>query len=889
MRRFLRRGRLDDERAREIRAHIEHHIDDLVAQGIPEREAIREVRRQFGNPQAIRQEIYEMNSVPVLDPLVRDLRYAVRMLRKTPGFTFAAAVTLALGIGANTAVFSVVNALLFAPLPYPQPDRLALLQYHTRDPKSGDSRDVGANGRMWLAVRDYTSTIDAAVVGGTAGVNLVAGDRAAYVQQQRVSAGYFRVVGIPPLIGREFTRDEDVPGGPAVVILNNQLWKTVFNGDRSIVGRTIELRGESYTVIGVLPENFPITERNSFSGGQGVDLWTPLRPSTNGEGGGINYSVIARLHDGVKWAQAEQDVRNASPHAFQNVPADTLAELGLVPMQQAMTAGIRRPLLMLWGAVAIVLLIACVNIAGLLLARGAARTREIATRMALGSGRWVVIRQLLVESLVLALFGGALGLAVGWIVLAAIGDLAAQTFDLWQPLTLNLRALAVTLAFAVGTSIAFGLAPAIQASRLDVQAALGEGGTRAIAGTSNRWPRQVLVVAEVALGVVLLISSGLLVRTFMHLRDLAPGFDDRNLVTISVSLQDARYKDPLAVQALFDDTLRRMRAIPGVDSAGVALGMPYTRLLNIGMRRIDGAEVDDPKTGKITNESYVTPGFFETLKVPVRQGRVFTDADTVSSPKVVVVNEAFVARYYKHEPMVVGRHIASGNDLREIVGVIGNVQQGAAGWGNFAPISPLPCLYVPVSQTSTAFLTLVHTWFQPSWAVRTTVPLETAVPRLREALQGVDPHLPIAQVNTIDELRGQKLVSQRFMMLLVAGLGLLALVLSAVGLQGLIASSVNERTRELGVRLALGATGRQVLGIVVAPGLLLAGIGVIIGSAGALAGTRLMESFIWGVRPTDPLTFVAVIVVLLAVALLASVVPAMRVLRLDPAKTLRAE
>jgi len=889
VRRFFRRGRLDSERASEIQAHLDHHVDDLIAQGLPRSDAIREARRRFGNPHAIRQEIYEMNSLPVLEPFIRDLRYAFRMLRKTPGFTFAAAATLALGIGANTAVFSVVNALLFTPLPYPQPDRLALLQYHTRSPKSGDNRDVGSNGRMWFAVRDYTSTIDAAVLGGTAGVNLVAGDRAAYVQQQRVSAGYFHVVGIPPLIGREFTRDEDVPGGPAVVILNNSLWKTMFNADRSIVGRTIQLRGESYTVVGVLPENFPVTQRSSFTGGQGVDLWTPLRPSTNGEGGGINYTVVARLHDGINLAQARDDVRNASPHAFQHVDPGTLAELDLVPMQQAMTAGIREPLMMLWGAVAIVLLIACVNIAGLLLARGATRTREIATRMALGSGRRAVIRQLLVESVALASIGGALGLGVGWLVLNALGDLAAQTFDLWQPLALDARALGVTVVFALGTSIIFGLAPAIQASRLDVRAGLGEGGTRAVAGASNRWPRRVLVIAEVALGVVLLISSGLLVRTFVHLRGLAPGFDDRNLVTVSVSLQDARYKDPVAVQGLFDETLRRMRGIPGVEGAGVGLGMPYTRLLNNGMRRLDGPEVDPPDSGQLTNETYVTPGLFEALKVPVRQGRVFADSDGASSAPVAVVNEAFVARYFKKDRSVLGRHLASGKEVREIVGVVGNVEQGSAGWGDFEPISPLPCLYIPVSQTSSAFLTLVHTWFQPSWAIRTSMPFETVVPKVREALQSVDPHLPIAEVNTIDDLRGEKLVSQRFMMILVAGLGLLALVLSAVGLQGLIASSVNERTRELGVRLALGATGSQVMGDVVAPGLMLAAIGVVIGSAGALVSTRLMQSFIWGVTPTDPLTFIGVVAVLLAVALLASVIPALRVLRLDPAKTLRAE
>lgn len=830
-----------------------------------------------------------MSSVLVAEPIVRDLRYAFRMLRKTPGFTVAAVLTLALGIGANTAVFSVADALLFTPLPYPQPSRLGVVGYHTRNVTRGENRSTGANGRMWFAVRDNTTTLDAAVIGGTAGVNLVANDRAAYVQQQRVSANYFHVVGIPPLLGREFTKDEDVPGGPAVCILNYGLWKTVFNGDQAVIGSAIQLRGEAYTVVGVLPDHFPVTERTSFSGGQGVDLWTPLRPATSGEGGGVNYSVIARLHDGASWPEAAADVQHASPSAFQNVARGDLAELTIEPMQRAMTAEIRQPLLMLWGAVAIVLLIACVNIAGLLLARGATRTREIATRMALGSGRSAVVRQLLVESAVLALLGGALGVLVGWVVLSVIGSLGAQVFDIWQPLGLNPRALFVTLAIALATSVFFGLAPAIQASRLDVNVGLSDGGTRAVAGGSNRWPRRLLVVAEVALGVVLLISGGLLIRTFVHLRDLDPGFDDRNIVTMSVSLQDARYKDPAAVHQLFEETLRRMRGIAGVEQAGVALGMPYTRLLNYGIVRIDGPTVDGPDNGQITNQSYVSPGYFEALKVPVRAGRVVTLADTAGSPKIAVVNDAFVARYYKSDPNVVGRHLRSGGDVREIVGVVGNVQQGSAGWGSFGPISPLPCMYVPVAQTSSAFLTLVHTWFQPSWAVRSSLPMDALVPKLRQAIEAVDPHLPVAQVNTIAMLRGEKLAAQRFMMLLVAGLGALALLLSAVGLHGLIASGVNERTRELGIRMALGASGSQMLRNVVASGVALALIGVAIGGVAALAAARLLRSYLWGVESADPITFAAVGVTLLAVALVASILPALRVLRLDPAHTLRAQ
>ena len=890
MLRFFRRGRIDRERAREIHAHLDHHVDELVAQGHTRDEAIREARRRFGNPQTIREEIYEMNSVPLVEPLLRDVRFALRMLRKTPGFTFAAVVTLALGIGANTAVFSVVNALLFTPLPFPHPDRLAVLEYHTRSPKGGENRDIGANGRMWEAVRDHTSKVDAAVLGGTSGVNLIAGESAAYVFQQRVSAGYFRVMGIAPMIGREFSPDEDRAGGTPVVILNFDLWKRVFGGDPSVVGRSIRLRGEAYTVIGVMPADFPVTQRTSFQSGSTVDLWTPLKPRSGpGEGSGTNYEVVLRLKDGVSWAEARNDVHGASSFAFVNVPKDSIAELGLVPMQEAMTAEVRQPLLMLWGAVGVVLLIACVNVAGLLLARGATRTREIATRMALGSGRTAVIRQLLVESALLALLGGAAGLAVASVVLAGLGSLGAEVFGLWQPLTLNLKVLAVTVVIALGTSVVFGLIPAVQTSRLDVQTALAETGTRGVAGRSGRWPRRILVISEVALGVILLVSAGLLIRTFVHLRDLAPGFDETNLITASVSLQDARYRDAAAVARLFDESLARIRAIPGVQDAAAGLGMPYTRLLNDGIQRLDGPVIDKPDDFRCTNENWVTPRFFETLKLPIREGRVIRPEDVGGAPLVTVVNEAFVARYYK-DGIVIGRHIRTEGRTLEIVGVVGDVQQGNSGCGGHeGPILATPTFYVPVSQMRSGFLNVIHTWFEPSWVVRSTMPASTVVPELRTAIQQVDPLLPIATIKTIDDLRGEKLASQRFMMLLVAGLGILALVLSAVGLQGLIASSVNERTRELGVRLALGATGSQVMGTIVLPGLTIALAGVAIGSAGALATTRLMQSFIWGVEPTDPLTFLAVVATLLGVALIASVIPAMRVLRLDPAKTLRAE
>lgn len=473
----------------------------------------------------------------MLEPLVRDLRYAVRMLRKTPGFTAIALVTLAVGIGVNTAVFSVVNALLLKPLPFPEPDRLGAVTTLFRSPR-GQNEQTSVDGKTFFAIHDNATMVATAVSSGGlgGGVNLVAGGVAANVKQRRVSAGYFAVLGVSPLIGREFTGDEDREGGQPVAVLSHALWTRVFRGDPASVGRAISLRGEPYTVVGVMPRG--------FTTGAPTDVWTPLGPSTKGEGGGSNYGMIARLRRGATWEQANAEIaRLGSAAAREGYTPDVTAVCKVIPLQQGETSEIREPLLMLWAAVGLVLLIACVNLAGLLLARSSMRTREIATRMALGSGRGAVIRQLLIESGVLALAGGVLGALVGWGVLDALKRLSTNVFPIGFPIQLDARVLAATLLVALVTSVLFGLVPALHASRVNVQGALAESGTRAVAGATARWPRRLLVVGEVAMGVVLLVSAGLLVRTFIHLRTLDPGFDPTRVITASVSLQDARYQD----------------------------------------------------------------------------------------------------------------------------------------------------------------------------------------------------------------------------------------------------------------------------------------------------------------------------------------------------------
>jgi predicted permease len=564
---------------------------------------------------------------------------------------------------------------------------------------------------------------------------------------------------------------------------------------------------------------------------------------------------------------------------------DASTRLRLISFQRGLTVDVRQPILILWAAVGVVLLIGCVNIAGLLLARAAGRTREMATRMALGSGRAALIRQMLAESVVLGLCGGAAGTGLGWLGVKALKALTPASLNLWQAVDLDWRVLAATAFASIAAGILFGLYPALAASRLQIRAALGEAG-RAVAGGRNPWPRRLLVTSEVALGVVLLVGAGLLIRTFAHLRGLNPGFDAHNVITAELSLQDARYATSQSVNRLFEQSLARMRELPGVESAAVTISLPYERALNTGFQRMDGPHVDTES--QITNMFYITPEYFRVLRIPLLRGRVFTAADSSISAPATVVSEAFVKMYMPGDEPV-GRHLdLGGGEKREIVGVVGDVQQ-KSGWGDGAPTAAMPDIYIPAMQVQDKFMQLVHTWFSPSWTVRSAGPAEGVIAGMQRALQSVDPQLPFAGFHSMEDVRYRALAQERFQAVLLGALAGLALLLAAVGIYGLIANSVAERTRELGIRLALGATVPQAMRSVALPGVALALAGVIVGSVMAGFATQMLRHLVWGVRPGDPLTFAAVGVGLLGVAAAASFLPALRVTRLNPAETLRQE
>jgi predicted permease len=598
--------------------------------------------------------------------------------------------------------------------------------------------------------------------------------------------------------------------------------------------------------------------------------------------------VVVRLKDGVSWSQAAAEVGAAADSEMPRRTSNSGATMThtVLPLQKQMTADVRLPLLLLSAGVATVLLVACVNLAGLLLARAGRRTREIATRLAVGGDRRAVVRQLLVESLVLALCGGLAGLMLGAL---ALEGLKATATDLlltpWGQVTLDARVLSVTLGLTALTAVLFGLVPAIQATRLDVQAALSEGGTRSVAGGARGWPRRLLVAAEVALGVVLLVGAGLLTRTFIYLQTQPAGFDPSNVITVSASLEDARYEKHESIEQLFGRSLERIRRIPGVETAAVSLGLPYERILNMGARIV--GPNGDRSDFVFATATYVTPGYFETLRQPLVSGRTLRDSDTKTSTKSVVVNEAFARRYFKDRDAV-GEHVFMSGEVREIVGVVGNVQQ-RGGFQTFGPLDALPGIYMPFSQFANGGLRTIHGWFSTAWIIREARAGAVTEATLRSAMSETDSQLAVSAVRPIDEVRSASLTRQRMLMTLVAALGALALFLAAIGIHALIASGVAERTRELGIRMALGATVGQTVREAALPGILMAVAGLIAGTAIAYGASGLIRSLLWGVNANDPLTFAAVIGALLVVAVTASVIPALRVRNLDPVSLLRSE
>lgn len=873
---LVTRRKLDDRLDDEVAFHLAMLADDHARRGLSAEEARAAARRDFGGVMRMKEAYREQRSVPAIEAFIQDARYGVRTLLRTPGFTLAALLTLALGIGANSAIFTVVNAVLLRPLPFAQPERLVRLE--RRYPGGyGSNQD----GLRFLFFRDNLRSVEAlAASSGMGTFNLSRGDRSEFVNALGVSKEYFGVFGVHPIHGGPFTADHDRPGGPDVAILSHGLWRTHFGERPGVVGESILLGEKPYTVVGVMPAG--------FDPGWKVDLLLPLRTGLSGRGGGFNYTVVGRLRSGatVESASAEAATlwhafRSQHPKVFvrrDGRPTDEIPS-GFAPLQETMSRSVRPALLMMLAAVGVLLLIACANTANLLLARASGRGREMAVRAALGAGRGRMVRQLLTESVLLSVSGGALGLLLAYWSVPALLSLTPPAYILNRHVEIDATVLAATLVVATLTGVVFGLAPALSLSRHDLVAAFKDDGARTTTGRRAGLLRQALVVSEVALCTVLLIGAGLLVKTFVNLRAVDPGFDPHGVLSAQMPMGTARYADPAALNQFYRDGLDRVRAIPGVRAAAIASGLPIEQALNLNVDILDGPE---KLQNELTDWRYVTADYFETMRIPIVAGRGFTEADAAGAPKVAVVSEQFARRLFKGTSPI-GRHIRvfDADGEMEIVGVVKDLKEG----GLRRP--PLEVMYVPAAQLHTAAARTTHSYFPVNWVVRADSAGPLLADRIAEEIRKLDPRQPFSRFRTMDELKTANIAIERFQMTLLTVFGSIGLLLAAAGIYGLIAYSVAQRTREFGVRLALGATGTRILRSVLWNGTRLSLIGTIIGSVGALWLTKILQGFVWGVSTVDTPTFAIVAVVLIAVAVFASLLPALRAVRLNPVSALR--
>jgi predicted permease len=864
--------RLDDDLDNELQTHIDLAIEENMQSGMSAEAGRTKALREFGGVTQTREAYRMQRGIPFAEVLVQDARYALRQLSRNPGFTLTLILTLALSIGANTAIFSIVNALMLKSLPYAHPERMGTIDARIVGPQSSDDR-IDLDGEEWELLRDNVPALISAVAGGTSGVNLRAGEHVQYVHAGRISAHYLDVLAIRPAFGRNFSETEDLPHGPRAAILSYNLWRNTFGADRNLLGQAILLKGDVYTVIGVLPEGVTMP--------QNADVYTALQPSREGEGGGKNFDVITRLRDGATWLQADAEINRAwagraADFASHNAGARRIYYS--VPLKKGETAELRPKALTLMLAAGFILLIACANLAGLALVRILRRTPEIATRLALGASHWRVQKQLWVENLMLALVGGLAGVGAGFLALRGLLSLLPEDFLPVASVPLDGRVLAFTLAVSLLTSVLFGMLPALATRKLDLRSAIA---SRAGAGGDRLRLRQALIAGEVALTVVLLAGSGLLIRTLIHLETLPAGFNPAGVMTGKASLDDARYHDPATFRKLLNESTAAMQRIPGVQNAAVGLTLPYERALNDGVTLRDGKEAGQ-QFG--TDVVYMTPDYFNALQIPLLQGRGFTGADGPDTQPVAIVNRTFARKFF-HGDNAVGRTVDT-NLL--IVGVVADVQL-SPGLDPEAPLTSEETMYVPAAQVNAQLLPLVHIWFQPSWIVRTAAPVEGLTAQMQRALASVDPGLPFSGFYSMSDLLARTLADQRIEVALLSTMAGLALLLSMVGIFALVANLVAQRTREIGIRIALGSSIRQVMVHVGGTGVRAAVVGLVVGLLLCMGALRAMRSVLYGVDVYDGPTILGVALTVAAVTLLAATIPVLRIAGIDPARTLRDE
>lgn len=879
LRNLTKSRKVSAELDEEVRGYVEMLADEKIRGGVDARRAQREAKMETGGVEQVKEQTREVRAGHFLETLWQDIRYGARMLRKSPGFTAVAVLTLALGIGANTAIFSAVNPILFEPLPYPHPERIMMIWGIFQGARS----QVTFFNYRELLKRNHS--FDSLAIFEPWQPTMIGGAEPDRLDGQDVSYGYFRALGVEPAVGRDFQPADDTYQGAPVAILSYGLWQRRFGADRSIVGRQITLDGSAYTVIGIMPHGFESVLDPTAEIWSSEQQYNPatIKDTNTGEWGN-HLSIVARLRPNVTFAQARTDIETIARTPVPDFPRPRWASLRLGfivdSLQADITRGVKPALIAVLGAVMLVLLIACVNVTNLLLARGAQRRGEFAMRAALGAGRSRLIQQLLTESLLLALIGGALGLLFAQMFVRGVIALSPANLPRINAIGLDRNAFFFALGITTVIGLLVGLVPALHASHNDLQAGLKEG-SRQTAGT-HQFTRRALVVAEVALALVLLVSAGLLLRSLTQLFSVNPGFDASNVLTMQVQTSAQMNSSPTGNrEQFFKQALENVQRVPGVESAALTSFLPLADdplmdLYGGFFEKDNGAPIGG---GYGVFRCLVTPDYFKAMRIPLRRGRFLQATDVATAPHVVLINESLAKREFGNQNPL-GQRIKIGGHPNwpwyTIVGVVGDVRQDS----------------LAGTHLDTAYMTPEQSWFVDqamSLVVRARGNSSTLTPEIKDATWSADKNQAIVRTATMDSLLAATVAQRRFTLILFEAFGIVALALAAIGIYGVLSGSVVERTREIGIRLALGAPRGNILSLIVRQGMLLTGVGAIIGISGSFAAGRAIASQLFGITPLDAATYAGVIVLLAIVSIGACWLPAWRASRVDPCVTLRAE